>query len=114
MPSLRRNVRSSGVSVVGFEFGKPAGDSRQQSDNDFTMQTFLRHRGQRHSITRACAEERPTADMCFGTPPQPQTNGNFRYSMLSALLFYRLSISPLHGLFLRPQGFSSMAAPPAM
>src|ERR1039457_7602820 len=82
---LCRNLRSSGVSRVrsavdcGVSDGSSMKQSRQQSDRAFTMDTFLRHRGQRHSITSLCVDERPTPDICLGTPPHLQVNGNLRY-----------------------------------
>ena len=84
-PILCRNLRSYAVSTVGFAFGRFADagvkHSRQQSDRAFTMDTFLRHRGQRHSITSSCADERPTPEMCLGTQPHRQDKGSLRYSI---------------------------------
>ena len=88
IPTLCRNLRSLGVSIVTAATGRSAASvkqSRQQSERGFTMDTFLRHRGQRHSITSSCVDERPTPNMCFGTPPHLQVNGSLRYSTLSIL-----------------------------
>src|ERR1035441_8351831 len=56
--------------------------SCQQSERGFTIHTVLWHRGQCQWITRSCVDERPSADIVFGTRPHSQDNGNVRYSIL--------------------------------
>jgi hypothetical protein len=86
-PILCRNLRSSGVPSVSVaaDFGVPANapvkQSRQQSERGFTTQTFLWHREQCQWITRSWVDERPSADICFGTLPHLQDSGNVRYSI---------------------------------
>ena len=85
---LCRNRLSYGVSTVrsAVAFGVVAEvavkHSCQQSERGFTIHTVLWHRGQCQWITRSCVDERPSADIVFGTRPHSQDNGNVRYSIL--------------------------------
>jgi hypothetical protein len=82
IPTLCRNLRSSGVFIVRLAIRRSATSvkqSRHQCEKGFTRLTFLRQRGQRHWTTSSCADEKPTPDMCLGTPPHLQANCNLRY-----------------------------------